>query len=86
MLRQGAAASGAASLAHVEGDQSRGGCRRHHRLPKRFFVSMETSAWLLKAMMLVRWPVFAMYSERMQRAWYWRWIERSLERQVAAAA
>lgn len=47
---------------------------------------METSAWLLKAMMLVRWPVFAMYSERMQRAWYWRWIERSLERQVAAAA
>lgn len=40
----------------------------------------------LQAKMLVRRPVFAMYSDRMQRAWYWRWIERSLERQVAAAA
>lgn len=30
------------------GDRSRGGCRRHHRLPKRFFVSMENSVWLLK--------------------------------------
>lgn len=39
-----------------------------------------------QAKMLVRRPVFATYSEHMQRSWYWRFTERSLERQIAAVA
>jgi hypothetical protein len=36
--------------------------------------------------MLVRRPVFAIYPEAMQSRWYWRFTQRTLERQIAAVA
>jgi hypothetical protein len=42
--------------------------------------------WYVQAKMLVRRPVFVMYSEPMQGRWYWRYTQRTLERQIAAMA
>jgi hypothetical protein len=40
----------------------------------------------MQAKMLVRRPVFAMYSEPMQSKWFWRYTQRTLERQIAGVA
>lgn len=51
----------ASSLLKVEGDSSPGGCKRLHRLPKHFFLSMSTSRLVIWAKRWLRRPVFALY-------------------------